>query len=182
MEWKLVKSERGPEYKIFSVRFDYKINPRNGKTVKVIVLESQDSVNVVAVSKDQKILFIRQHRFGTGENTLELPGGLIDPGEDPLVACKRELREETGYTGTGWQPLGKIGSNPVYFDNYVHHFTTSGIELSQETDFDEEEAIEPVMIPVSKAKAMLFNGKFDHPHTVNALIRYFGQRRKTTSE
>jgi len=63
------------------------------------VIHLADAVNVIAVTPDDRVILVRQFRAGSGRDSLETPGGLIDPGEDPLRAGARELREETGYAG-----------------------------------------------------------------------------------
>ncbi|MBX2875865.1 MAG: NUDIX hydrolase [Saprospiraceae bacterium] len=173
-EWTCVKSEPGPDLKLFTARFDYMLNPRNQVTEKMITLVSPDSVNVIPITPTGEIIFVRQYRFGTRTYTLELPGGIVDPGEEHGVAAKRELQEETGYTSSSWNYLGKIGSNPVFMDSYVHHWVARDVELTHNTALDAGEDVEWVSIPVEEVKQQFLTGKFEHPHAVNALLRFFG--------
>ena len=92
-EWQRVRSESGPDLKLFKARFDWMRNPRNGLEERMIVLEGADSVNVVALTADGGMLFVRQYRFGIGNYTLELPGGIVDKGEAAGEAARRELVE-----------------------------------------------------------------------------------------
>ena len=108
----------------------------------MIILASPDSVNVVPITKTGEIVFVRQYRFGTRSYTLELPGGIVDPGEDHGVAARRELQEETGFTSSSWEYLGKIGSNPVFMDSYVHHWLARDVELTHEVTLDAGEDVE----------------------------------------
>ncbi|MEZ5042650.1 MAG: NUDIX hydrolase [Saprospiraceae bacterium] len=172
--WERVQFEDGPDLKLFRARFDYMRNPRNGKTERMIVLVSPDSVNVVPITTNGDILFVRQYRFGIGEYTLELPGGIVDPGEDHSPAAQRELEEETGHTGGEWRYLGKIPSNPVFMDSYIHHWVAKGVEKTHELSLDDGEAIDLVQMPIETVKSQLSKGYFQHPHTVNALLLYFG--------
>ena len=172
--WTCVKSEEGPDLKLFQARFDYMLNPRNQLTEKMIILASPDSVNVVPMTKEKEIVFVRQYRFGTRTYTLELPGGIVDPGEDHGVAAKRELQEETGFSSASWEYLGKIGSNPVFMDSYVHHWVARDVELTHEISLDAGEDVEWITIPLEEVKQRLLGGKFEHPHAVNALLRFFG--------
>lgn len=173
-KWKCLKSEEGPDLRLFKARIDLMENPRNGLLAPRVVLNSRDAVNVVAVVDETQMVFVKQFRFGTQNFTLEIPGGLIDEGEDPKVAGIRELREETGYKAGDMLPLGKIASNPVYMDAYVFHYqTTCAALLRSETEFDEGEDIEIVLLPIEKVQDMLYSGKFDHPHTISALMYYF---------
>ncbi len=173
-EWTCVKSEQGPDLKLFTARFDHMLNPRNQVTEKMIILASPDSVNVVPLTKTGEIIFVHQYRFGTRTYTLELPGGIVDPGEEHGVAAVRELQEETGYTTSSWEYLGKIGSNPVFMDSYVHHWLAKDVELTHETSLDDGEDVEWVALPIDEVKRRLLDGSFQHPHAVNALLRFFG--------
>lgn len=173
-EWTCVKSEQGPDLKLFTARFDYMLNPRNQVTERMIILASPDSVNVVPLTKTGEIIFVRQYRFGTRTYTLELPGGIVDPGEEHGVAAVRELQEETGYSSSSWEYLGKIGSNPVFMDSYVHHWLAKDVELTHETSLDDGEDVEWVALSIEEVKERLLLGSFQHPHAVNALLRFFG--------
>jgi ADP-ribose pyrophosphatase len=175
-QWQRVRSELLADLKLFRARFDFMKNPRNGATDRMIVLETPDAANVVAITKDQQMLFVEQYRFGISQRTLELPGGIVDMGEDQAVAAQRELREETGYTGSQWQYLGKIASNPVFMTNYIHHHLAEEVEQTHELHLDEGEALEVITMPVSEVFQRFREGWFQHPHTVNALVLYFAEK------
>lgn len=151
------------------------VNPRNGHEEKMIVLEGGDSVQVVAENEDGNILLVRQYRFGIGKYLYELPGGLIDAGEEPLVAARRELVEETGYTASSWKKLGSNPSNPVFMEGYIHHFFARGLVANGQQQLDLAEDIIRVWKPRAEVQAMLLNGGFQHPHTVCALLAYFAE-------
>lgn len=102
LEWQKVRSERGPDLGILNVRFDWLKHPTEDRTLKRLVLESVDWINVVALTEDGRSVMVEQYRFGTGSCTLETPGGMVDAGETPLQAAQRELKEETGYSGGRW--------------------------------------------------------------------------------
>ncbi len=173
-EWRCVKSEDGPDLKLFTARFDHMLNPRNQVTERMIILVSPDSVNVVPITHSQEIIFVHQYRFGTRTYTLELPGGIVDAGENHDVAARRELQEETGFSSQTWEYLGKIGSNPVFMDSYVHHWVARDVELTHDISLDAGEDVEWVAMPLEEVKRKLLSGQFEHPHTVNALLRFFG--------
>lgn len=172
-EWRCIRSEPGPDLKLFRTRFDYMKNPRNDLTEKMIILDSIDSANVTALTEDGRVIFVRQYRFGIRDFTVELPGGLVDAGEEKAAAVQRELREETGYTAPDWHPLGKIPSNPVFMDSYIHHWVATGARHTHSMDLDKGEDMEILFLPLDKVKTYLFEGYFQHPHTLSALLMFF---------
>lgn len=139
----------------------------------MIVLESPDAANVVAVTKDEHILFVQQYRFGIHAETLELPGGIVDAGEDHATAALRELREETGYTSQHWQHLGSVPSNPVFMTSYIHHHLAEDVEWTDVLKLDEGEALEVVKLPMQEVFQRWRQGGFGHPHTLTALMLFF---------
>jgi 8-oxo-dGTP pyrophosphatase MutT (NUDIX family) len=172
--WFIEKSEPGPDLKLFEARFDFIKNPRNGITEKKVILSGGNAVNVIALTSDNEIVLVQQYRFGTASYTLELPGGLVDPDESPIKAAERELEEETGYTcGEKLIPLGKIGQNPVFMDSYVHHFLALDVKLTKQQTLDAGENIEVILMPLEELKFRWQKGEIEHPHSVNALLRYF---------
>lgn len=171
--WLRLRSETGPHIKLFQVRYDWMRNPRNGAEERMVILEGRDSANVVALTPDNQVLLIRQYRFGIGADTLELPGGLMEAGEELQAGVARELAEETGHTGDVWEYLGKVPSNPVFMDSYIHHWVARNVVCSTSADLDDGEAVELVFLPLEKVLNMLLSGAFEHPHTVSALLRFF---------
>ncbi|MBX2926613.1 MAG: NUDIX hydrolase [Saprospiraceae bacterium] len=171
--WRLLRSESGPHIKLFQVRYDWMLNPRNGAEERMVILEGRDSANVIAITPEEQVLFVRQYRFGIQADTLELPGGLMEAGEALQTAAARELVEETGYTGSDWQYLGKVPSNPVFMDSYIHHWVLRDARLTDATELDAGEAVELVFMSLPEVKKALLEGVFQHPHTVTALLRFF---------
>ena len=171
--WKFLKEERGDNLTIFDVRFDTFLNLRNQKELMATVLTSQDSVNVVALTQDQKIILVEQFRFGTKEDTLELPGGFIDPGENHKTAAVRELLEETGYSGKNWKYLGYIGNNPAFMNSRIHHYLLKDAIQTTTPKLDEGENISIRTFTLKELKDLLHNNKITHPHTTSGLAMVF---------
>ncbi len=145
--WNLLRSEPGPELPIFKVRYDWRENPRNNSVLKAVVLDFPDWVSVAAITPDQRVVTVRQYRFGVAHFTTELPAGLVHPGEAHRKAAERELLEETGYTSSDWVYLGWIEPNPAYQNNRLHQWLardarqTHGLQL----DAGEDVAVEALL-------------------------------------
>lgn len=140
-------------------------------------VDSPDWVNVVALDEHGRMLLIRQFRFGTRAFTLEVPGGMVDPGEEPRVAAVRELREETGYVGSSVIALGSAEPNPAIFNNRVHMFLIEGCVRSGELVLDAGEDIEVLPTPVEEVFGLLHTGEISHALVAVALQRFDLYRR-----
>src|SRR5439155_7613513 len=103
--WPVSRSEPLYGNRIFSVRGDWCRDPRDGKEHCFFVLESVPWVNVVARTEAGEYIMVAQWRFGVRTVSLEIPGGMVDPGESPAAAAARELLEETGYVADAIEPL-----------------------------------------------------------------------------
>ena len=151
--WQRLSSEIAHSSKVFDLRIERRISPRTGKQIATVVLESSDWVNVVALTPDARVVLIRQYRFGTEQITLEIPGGLVDPGETPLEAARRELREETGYEAERWTSLGTIAPNPAIHRNRLYTYLAEGCRIAGEQQPDPGEDIEVESSPWPKCRA-----------------------------
>lgn len=173
LHWETIQSEQGEDLVIFNVRYDTVQNPRNQKQLRAVVLESNDSATVIAMTRNEQVLMIRQHRFGISGESLEIPGGFVDKGEDHSTAAQRELREETGFTSTEWEYLGFVYSNPVFMNSKVHCWLAKNVEKTMVPDEDEGEAIQWNVYPLHQIKTFLNEGHITHPHTIAAFAKYF---------
>ena len=169
-EWRILRREGGQDLRLFRSYFEWLVNPRNDETIKITLLDGPDSANVVATTPDRKLVAIRQYRFGIHDYTVEVPGGLFDPGEPGQTAAARELREETGYSGEQWRYLGKIPANPVFQTGYIYHYLLTDARLTHQPEPDPAEDIEIVLLPLDEVREGLAQGAFANGHTVNALI------------
>jgi len=160
--WERLSSELAHRSKVFDLRVERRVSPRTGKQLSTVVLESSDWVNVLALTPDEHVVMIRQYRFGTQEVTLEIPGGLIDAGETPLEAARRELREETGYDAERWTSLGSIAPNPAIHRNRLYTFLAEGCRLAGEQQPDPGEDIEVELQPLRDVPRMIATGEISH--------------------
>jgi 8-oxo-dGTP pyrophosphatase MutT (NUDIX family) len=103
--------------------------PTGAVIEEYFVLEYPAWVNVVAVTSDDRVVLVRQYRHGLGRVGIELPAGVVDPGDpSPESAARRELLEETGYGGGAWRPLGVASANPSTHSNLTYSFLAVGVE------------------------------------------------------
>jgi len=169
--WSIETSSPLVKSTLFSIRKDRMLNHMTQASFDVTIMESLDSVNVIALTPDRKIVFAEQYRFGIKETTIELPGGMLDEQEDPITAGVRELEEETAYTGKDVRYLGKTAAHPVFMNAYIHHILVIDAEATSDTNFDDGELINVQLIDFSDIETLLRSGYFNHPHTIAALSR-----------
>ena len=174
--WELIRSERGPDMFIFQARYDWVRNPRNAKSMRAVILETPDFVNVVAVTPEKKIVVVRQYRFGVGRTTTEIPAGLMDQDETPEQAVMRELREETGYTSTQWKYLGWVEPNPAYPDNVCHEWLALDVVKTSEPELDEGEEITVAELSLEEVREEIKRGRMRNALTLLSLAQVFDLR------
>ena len=159
--------------RIFDVEFHRYINPYTKKEHEFVILNSPNWINVVPVTKDGRILFIKQFRPGNNKISLEVPGGLVEKGEEPLQSAIRELKEETGGVAKNWKLIGKVYPNPAFQNNLLYTFLAEDVEIVSSTAFDEGEYIEIEFIEREKVLELIKTGVIDHSLVIIALFWYF---------
>lgn len=173
LDWPLEDRQAGEDLILFRARYDMRRHPRTHQVMKRIVLESVDWVNVVALTKDGQCVMIRQFRFGVGYTTLEVPGGMVDPGEEPLTAARRELAEETGFSGGRWRYLGAVEPNPAVHDNLCHHFLAEDVRCNARQTLSGGEEIRVEIMPRMRVIGAARGGEIKHALALSALSRVF---------
>ncbi|MEJ7596901.1 MAG: NUDIX hydrolase [Kofleriaceae bacterium] len=168
LNWRLGLRTPGHDYKIFKTAFVDGEHPRTGAPKRFSLIECVDWVNVIALTRDDQVVLIRQFRPGTGKVCLEIPGGMVDPGEEPDVAAARELAEETGYSAERWRLLGKVAPNPAIQNNYLHSYLALDAEPTGAPRPDGNEVIALELAPLSEVREMLRDGRIDHALVVDA--------------
>lgn len=158
---------------LFEKRIDRMRNPRNDQEFERLVLESVDWVNMVAIDTENRAVMIRQYRFGVGYNTLETPGGMVDPGEDSGTAAARELLEETGYAAPKWTYLGAVEPNPAFHNHLCHHWLAEEAYLKEAQDLGTGEAIAVELMDEAEVVAAVRSGEIKHALALSALARVY---------
>lgn len=174
--WEVVRSEQGPNLILFQTRYDWVKNPRNAKSMKAVILESADWVNVVALTPKKKIVVVQQYRFGVGKTTLEIPAGIVNPGETPEQAAMRELREETGYTATRWEYLGWVETNPAFLNNLCHQWLALDAIKTSDLELDDGEEISVTELSPQEMRSEIEKGTMRNSLTLLSLARVFDLR------
>lgn len=128
-KWKVLASEKLLSRGTWmNLRQDRVQLPSGSIVPEWFVLEFPDWINVIAVTRDGHIVMEDQYRHALGQTHFELPAGVIDPGETPLEAAKRELSEETGFGGGEWSLFMKVSPNPTNHTNFSYTFLATDVE------------------------------------------------------
>jgi len=164
--WKILNSRYiHPRFRIDTVEL------ANGKTFEPMAFEFRTWANVLAITKNNEAVLVKQYRHGVQEILLELPGGVVDDGEDPLEGAKRELMEETGFGAGNIIEVGKIYPNPAIQQNSLYCYLATDVEKVGEQHLDEAEDIEVQLVPLDELIQMAQEGKFLHALHVAVLFQ-----------
>lgn len=167
-EWKTLSVKNLLTNKIFTVKEEIVESPKKRTSHPVWSLEVSEWVNIIPITSDNKVVLVNQYRFGSKKMSLEIPGGMVDPGEDPKIASVRELYEETGYESKEVIKLGKVLPNPALMGNYAHTFLALNAQRTGLQKLDGMEDIEIVEIPIDDIPKLIESGKIEHSIVISA--------------
>ena len=158
---------------LFQLRCERFRSRKSGLAHDFYVLHLADAVSVVATTPDDRVILVRQFRAGSQRDSLETPGGLLNPGEDPLEAGARELLEETGYEGDPPRSLGTAWSNPSLMTSRITTILVTNARKVSRPNLDHGEEVEVELFPTGQIPAMIRDGRIDHALVVMGLFSWF---------
>lgn len=141
--WKVLSSRYLVQRPWCTVRLERLEMPDGRSVPEYYVFEYPDWVNVIATTREGRLVLVSQYRHGLGETAWEIPAGCIEPSDpSPLAAAQRELREETGYGGGRWRQLTVVAPNPATQNNRTYCFVAEGVERLGDQQLDATEQID----------------------------------------
>jgi len=156
--------------RVFEVRGSEFVHPDRPQAKEFFVIDPPEWAVVAPVTADGRLVMVRQFRFGSEQLSLELPGGVVEPGEDPLQTAARELAEETGFTGGQAERLGLVHPNPAIQSNQAHLIVISDVVATQATFWDVDEEIETLLLPIDEVLKKARTGEITHALMLNMLF------------
>lgn len=149
----------------------------NGRTAWREVIRHPGAVVVVPIDNDGNIHLVRQYRYPYGKVVMEVPAGKLEYGEEPFLAAQRELSEEIGAEAEHWVELGEMLPTPGFCDELQHVYLAEGLTFG-DIHPDEDEFLEPVVMPLEEAVEMAVDGRLEDSKTVAAILRAYLKRKK----
>ncbi len=179
MSERIVESQYLYRGRILNLRIDQvEIDDGRARVVTREVVEHRGAVAVVALDARARVLMVRQFRSGTQSETLEIPAGTLEEGEDPAVCAVRELQEETGAQAKQWTALGTLYPSPGYATEKMYLYRARKLTTVQASPEDDE-SIRTEWVPLKKAVRMIERGEIMDAKTIVALLRVWMKRRRT---
>ena len=166
--WRRRASDVLADCRVFRVRRDLSADLRDGREHDFYVVEAPDWINVIPVTADGHAVLIEQYRHGSRELSLEIPGGMMDPGESPEQTAARELQEETGYGGGELVFLGSTRPNPAIQNNWLHSYVARGVRFLHEPVAEGTEQTAVRLVPLAAVPSLIGEGRIDHALVIAA--------------
>lgn len=166
--WHLLEREEVQDARVFRVHRERARSPRSGKPHTFFTLDAPDWVNVIPVTAAGDVVMVRQYRHGARSTTLEIPGGMVDPGESAETAAARELLEETGYAAPSVTLLGSVNPNPALFSNHCSTWLAADAARIAPIRNEGAEETQVVLVPLKEIPERIRRGEITHALVIAA--------------
>jgi 8-oxo-dGTP pyrophosphatase MutT (NUDIX family) len=168
--WSVTRSETLVAKKWLTVKEQCISLPHGGEIAEFHLLEAPDWSSVLAVTDSGQFVFVDQYRHGAGRVSRELPAGVIDPGESPEQAARRELEEETGFVAEHWEHLLTTSIEPCRLTTRAHFYLATGARRAAKQRVDPSEYIDVVLLEASEILPAIASGTILHGVHVGAIM------------
>jgi ADP-ribose pyrophosphatase len=165
---KTLSSQQIYDGRILKLRLDTVKLP-SGRVTKREIVEHDDSIAIVAIDGDDNVLLVKQFRKAVEKEVLEIPAGGIEPGEEPVAAVKRELREETGFLPQRVERIGGFYTSPGYSSEFLHLFVASDLTPAK-LQAEDTESIKVERVPISRILELIRTGTINDAKSVAGLL------------
>ncbi len=175
-KWKELSSTLKNKSIIFKHHVKERQSPSGSAKGYFDILEMRDWVNILAYTEAGEIILVKQYRHGLDDISIEFPAGVVDPGEDFLIAAKRELQEETGHVSDEWSLLGEVKPNPAFLTNTCKMFLAKNCVKKFEQSLDPLEEVEVDLVAEKDVFKMIAKSEIQHSLTLSTLLLHLNSK------